>query len=290
MMRGKGIMLIMSEPNEELIKEVYARFGLAYYHSECLHRELGNTYSFLTFWNSSHITTHRAEEKMAYAYSLTLGKLVDELKSLLSEDLYKRLDFAVEKRNFLAHHFWYERIHKMYTEDGILSLIDELAELASLFDSLDEEVQAYFSGRWEELGITPDLLKTILEQMVASGEPVLALPNNRKLQKIEEIINVWNVPINKNGTTLVFQTVDGCLWQLCDVGLGWTRFSEVDSDWKVNEKIQKFLPVKFNPRPKNSQSWNYEFDFGKDIFMWVKKNDIDKSFKWGIKVTTGKPA
>src|SRR5687768_9265405 len=95
----------MNEPSEELIKEVYASFGLAYYHSECLHRELGNTYSFLTFSEPSHLTTHRAEEKMAFAYSLTLGKLVEELKDLLPNDLYNKLELAVEKRNFLAHHF-----------------------------------------------------------------------------------------------------------------------------------------------------------------------------------------
>src|SRR5688500_2282894 len=119
--------------------------------------------------------------------------------------------------------------------------------------------------------------------MIASGEPVPALPINRKHQKIEEVVNAWSVPLNKDGsTTLVFETTDSCLWQLCDVGLGWTRFSRIDSDWIVNEKIQKFLPAKINPRPKNSKPWNYEFDFGKGVFMWVKKNDTDKSFKWGI--------
>jgi len=278
----------MSEPSEELIKEVYARFGLAYYHSECLHRELGNTYSILTFRESSHLTTQHAEEKMAYAYSLTLGKLVDELKDLLSDDLYNKLDFAVDKRNFLAHHFWYERIYKIHTRDGVLSMIDELTELTNLFSDLDEEVQAYFSDSWEEFGITPDLLKNTLDKMIASGDPVPALPNKRKLQKIEEIVNVWNVPINKNSSTLVFQTADGCLWQLCDVGLGWTRFSQVDSDRKVNEKLQKFLPTKINPRPKGSKPWNYVFDFGKGIFMRVKKNDTGNSFKWGIKITPPK--
>jgi hypothetical protein len=274
----------MGEPSEELTKEVYARFGLAYYYSECLHRELGNTYSILTFKEPSHLTTYRAEEKMAYAYSLTMGKLVDELKDLLSEDLYKSLDLAVEKRNFLAHHFWYERIYKMDTEDGALGLINELTELANLFNELDEEVQVYFSRRWEEFGVTPDLLKSTLEQMIASEEPVPALPKNRKLQKVEEVVNAWNVLINKDGTTtLIFQTADGCLWQLCEVGLGWTRFSQVNSDWKVNEKIQKFLPRKINPRPKNSQPWNYEIDFGNGAFMWVKKNETENSFKWGIR-------
>lgn len=278
----------MSEPSEELVKEVYARFGLAYYHSECLHRELGNTYSILTFRESSHLTTQRAEEKMAYAYSLTLGKIVDELRELLPDDLYKKLDFAVDKRNFLAHHFWYERIYKIHTKDGVLSMIDELTELTDLFSDLDEEVQAYFSERWEGFGITSDLLKDTLDKMIASGDSVPALPNNRKLQKIEEIVNVWNVPINKNASTLVFQTADGCLWQLCDVGLGWTRFSQVDSNWKANEKLQKFLPAKINPRPEGSQPWNYVFDFGKGIFMRVKKNDTGNSFKWGIKITPPK--
>jgi hypothetical protein len=38
-------MDMVDMPDEELIKEVFYRFGLAYYESECLHKELCNIYA-----------------------------------------------------------------------------------------------------------------------------------------------------------------------------------------------------------------------------------------------------
>jgi len=268
--------------DEELTKEVYARFGLAYYNSECLHRELGNIYTILTFKASSDITTPRAEEKMAYAYSLTLGKLLDESKELFSEDLYQRLANGVEKRNFLAHHFWYERNYLMFSNKGMLQIIEELSELSGLFSGLDEELQNHFRPKWEEFGITEELFEEVLQQV--RGKPLEPLPVNRKLQKVEEIIAVWDVPVDDKKLALVFQTKDGCLLELCDIGLGWSHFSNVDSNWKLNEKVRSHLPIKISPHPKNAEAWNYEFDLGKGMVLWVKKSEKIKSFQWGVRV------
>lgn len=268
--------------DDELNKEVYARFGLAYYNSECLHRELGNIYTILTFKESSDITTSRAEEKMAYAYSLTLGKLLIELKELFPEDLYERLAYGVEKRNFLAHHFWYERNYLTFSNKRMLQLIEELSELSDLFSGLDEELQNHFRPKWEKFGITEELLNETLQQ--TKGKPLDPLPVNRKLQKVEEIIAVWDVPVDDKKLALVFQTKDGCLLELCDIGLGWSHFSNVGSNWKPNEKAQSYLPIRINPHPKNAQGWNYEFDLGKGIVLWVKKSERIKSFHWDIRV------
>lgn len=65
----------------ELIKEVYAKFGLAYYHSECLHRGLCNIQALLSFNDRSDITRPRIEEKLEYVYSLTLGQVKEEKKN-----------------------------------------------------------------------------------------------------------------------------------------------------------------------------------------------------------------
>ena len=67
---------------EELIKEVYARFGLAYYFSECLHTQLCLIYTSGEYQDSSVITKPRVEEKMKYAFSLTLGSLKNEIQNL----------------------------------------------------------------------------------------------------------------------------------------------------------------------------------------------------------------
>ena len=45
----------------ELIKEVYACFGLAYYESECLHRELCMILALTSFQSKLNITHPRVE-------------------------------------------------------------------------------------------------------------------------------------------------------------------------------------------------------------------------------------
>jgi hypothetical protein len=55
-------MMQHEEPGNELIKEVYARFGLEYYHSECLHKTLCHIYAVALFQDSRYITRPLLEE------------------------------------------------------------------------------------------------------------------------------------------------------------------------------------------------------------------------------------
>jgi hypothetical protein len=119
--------------DEHLIKEVYARFGLAYYLSECLHREVASDYALLSFSHPTHVTRPRLEEKLAHSFSMTLGQLIAELGSLLPEDLTQKLGSALQKRNFLAHHYWYERSHLMVSNEGLARMVKELADFAGIF-------------------------------------------------------------------------------------------------------------------------------------------------------------
>src|SRR5437867_12258502 len=91
---------------EELTKEVYSHFGLTYYFSECLHRQLCNMYILSGFRDRNQITQLRIKEKMKYAYSLTLGQVADLVLEFIPLELQPKLSDLVEKRNFLAHHFW----------------------------------------------------------------------------------------------------------------------------------------------------------------------------------------
>ena len=54
------------------------------------------------------------EEKLSFALSLTLGSLAEGIKDIVPEELYSDLDAAVRQRNFIAHHFWFERAHLMF--------------------------------------------------------------------------------------------------------------------------------------------------------------------------------
>ena len=94
-------------------------------------------------------------------------------------------------------------------------------------------------------------------------------------KKKEKIIKCWNVPKQK-GINLVFQSEDNTLWELCDVGFGWSKYEKPESDWKINSKIQEYLPAVLNPRPEMEIPWDYKFKLSKGAELWVKKEKEDQ--------------
>jgi hypothetical protein len=271
----------MTEPNEILIKEVYARFGLAYYESECLYRGLCNLYTFATFDSKQDITGPRIEEKFAYAFSKPLGIILHAIEDHLPESLYEQLQSALDKRNFLAHHFWFKRCHLMFSKEGQNEMLEELLEYAELFSCLDKELELIVSEKMQEFGVTEDVIQGARREIL-EGKPWDPLPTQRVPKKQERIVQAWDVP-TKGESTLLFQSDDGCLWQLCEVGLGWTRYDNPLPDWKANKRIKEYLPTNINPRPKTEIPWNFEFKLAKGTVLWVKKGEKERTFKWGIR-------
>jgi hypothetical protein len=270
------------ENASEQIRELYARFGLAYYESEVLHRSLCVIYALGTFEKPESITRPRLDEKLTYAYSLTFGRVINETKHIFSTEIQNKLDIALAKRNYLAHKFWFEKNYLMFREQGVIKLHDELMKYVDYFTSLDKIIQNYFRPIRQKFGITDELLKSEYERLL-DGKPDDPLISQRPLKKLERIINAWDVEIEEGINTQVFETDDGYFWQLCDVGLGWSIFSEQESSWKLNKEIQQFLPVNLNPRPAISEPWNYEFQLSKGAIFFIKRGKKEKSYSWGIK-------
>ncbi len=267
---------------EGLIKEVYARFGLSYYLGEVLHRGLCNTYALLSFEKPNDITRPRLEEKLAYTFSLTLGQVAKELEIFLPSELNEQLQTALEKRNFLAHHFWYERIHLMGSEQGLIQMLNELDEMGQLFDELDQKVNKVLSPRRIELGVTDEVINHLMMEL-ASGITEEPLLFQRRLKKQERLVKVWDVKTTDDLVAQIFEMEDGTLWQLCDTGLGWSRFEKPSPDWQENQTINKYLPANINPRPSDSKPWNYEFQLKKKMILWVKPGKRERSYTWGVK-------
>jgi hypothetical protein len=200
------------------------------------------------------------------------------VESEIPPDLLSRLDACVESRNFLAHHFWFERVSRMSTDEGLLELKDELDQFAAMFSSLNDETTAHFDALREVIGLTPEALGTSLEEVLSgTDEP---LPTRRLLQKQETVARAWDVPVGE-GSTLIFETDDGELWQLCDAGLGWSPFETRGSDWRENDLINRHLPATLNPRPRDAKPWNYELPLRGGALLWVRKTD--QRFRWGIR-------
>ena len=273
------------EDQEDLIKEVFAQFGAAYYHSEVLHRGLCNIYALATFDKVEDVTRPRVEEKLALAFSLTLGQIVGRTKELLPRKLQKQLEDAVEKRNYLAHHFWYEQSHLMFNKQGLIKLRGELLEVTVLFTELDKAITENFKPQRQAMGVTGELIQESFDKLI-SGEPDEPLISQRLPKKQERIVRAWNVNVGDNLIAQIFESEDGCLWQFCDVGLGWTHFEHPSSDWTINERLQKYLPANLNSRPPTTEPWNYEFNLDKRTVLWVKRGKRERNYTWGIHISS----
>ncbi len=277
-----------NQPSDELIRELYARFGLAYYHSECLHRGLCIILALSGLPRRDLITRPRVEERLSYAFSLTLGDVACKLAGVLPEEQAIGLEAVVKKRNFLAHHFWFDRAHLLFRIDDVNSLIAELNGYSELFSCLDENISRWFEVKQRELGITPSVLQESMARIL-SGQAEESLPDKetlkeleRKLKRKQRLVRVWEFTLPEGGKPLIFETEDGSLWQLCDVGLGWTRFQQVKSDWVEQPAITPYLPADILSRPNEAKPWEYEFRLRNGAVLWVKPGRHQSTFQWGV--------
>ncbi len=256
------------EPTSDDVKEVYARFGLAYYLAEALHRGLCNLYCLSQIPASGPVIRPRVEEHLLTAFETTLGQLLMQLQPVLPDALIPQLKRAVQRRNFLAHHFWYERIHLMTTIGGIHGLLRELASDTELFSEMDAKVEKLTEPLKARLGISPDQFSVALAATLAGNE-MEPLNKQRKPKREEMIVAAFDAPSASGRTLLIFQSEDGALWQLCDVGLGWTDYEAVDPAWPAAKKFSDLLPVTVNPRPTVSGPWMFEIQFGRTATLSV---------------------
>lgn len=269
-------------PNDEDVKEVYAQFGLTYYFCEVLHRGLCNLY-LLAKIPEVGLTSPRAEELLKEAWSLTLGLLVAKLEVHLPAHLYAGLAAAVIRRNFVAHHFWYERIHLMATKSGPDQATQELSEAREEFKRLDAEVEMLSKNLLTKLPICPDDLARHLADglsLIRKGiapEPLIAQRPPRRHETINEVY------LCRPHGSLVFVADDQTLWQLCEVGLGWTAFSEVGRDWVVAEQFIGLLPAVVSSRPSIQAHWNYDIPFGRGATLVLRSGMTPNAPHWQVK-------
>lgn len=269
-------------PDADLIKELYARFGLAYYLSECLHCSLSLLAVLLDFGEPSFMTRPRIDEKLAYSSSLTLGQLVRELETRVSQDLFRKLTAVCEKRNYLAHRFWFEQASSMTTVTGIGGMIAMLGEMQDYFEKVDSEVEDLYVPKLHEIGVTNEDLQESFEKVLRNEDTIQSL-SQRKLRRQERIIRVWQISMAEDSKVLIFETQDGCLWQLCDVGLGWTYFKKPESEWQENERIACYLPANTNPRPDEAQPWSFDLLLGNKAAILVRPGRRAGNYQWTLR-------
>ncbi len=157
--------------------------------------------------------------------------MINLVIAVLPGEVVPRLQAAIDRRNFLAHRFWYERIELMTTSEGVSKLIVELSEYTAEFQALNADIDKCVEPYMSRADVTDEMVQRALASLLR-GEPEEPMIRQRRPKRRELIVAVYDVPVEGGGSAPVFQTDDGTLWQLCDAGLGWTACHRAEASWR----------------------------------------------------------
>ena len=160
------------DPESEHVKEVFAHFGLAMYRAQCLERQLAMILASKYGPDPTRISRTEFDNTLEGLFSETLGQMVSKIKKLsaLSEDEAERLKKALEKRNWLAHRYFWERATEFMSEFGRASMISELQDATCLFVALDESFTNKTFEWGEPYGITQQSVDKEMDRLIGGRE------------------------------------------------------------------------------------------------------------------------
>jgi len=240
-----------SDETSDATRDVYAHFGLAYFFAECLFQGLVN----ILATNGVGITRGSVEERMKQFSKCTLGPLVEAAKFTIPSEHHGDLDRALERRNFLAHGFWYQRVHQMTTLSDLAELQRELIADQERFRALSELADAIVSQRLRLAGVSEEEFTAAYEAAQTNApEPFL----DREPPKAKTKLRVLRAWVTASGG-LVFRDDSAQLWQLGERGLCW-YVGDVEAGWN-DAPFSDLLPAFVPARPPCSQSWCYSLEF-----------------------------
>jgi hypothetical protein len=164
---------------DEHVKEVYARFGLAVYFAQVLEHGIVNALVILDLIPTRRHLARSAsqwgevvDEFMSQHFEDTMGKMMRDLRSVTSVpgDLEGLLRDALKKRNWLAHHFFRERALEFMSASGRDAMIQEVAECRAVFKSADERLDQIVRPVRVASGLTDEMLAETFRNMQAEAE------------------------------------------------------------------------------------------------------------------------
>ena len=155
--------------HEQQRREVFARFGLAVYFSQCLEKQVGIMLSSMYNEIFLQVQSDHRDELFDENISKTLGQMVKALKDrgCLTVSLEARLRDAVKMRNWLAHQYFFERDKSILTSSGCEKMIEELREKADSLKKLDDELVSMLKRWLEEKGVAEEEIKSEMDNYLA---------------------------------------------------------------------------------------------------------------------------
>jgi hypothetical protein len=165
-------MILQLDPESDQIREVYARYGLAMYQAQCVERQLAILLASEYGPGPRKITRSQYDQLLQSHFERTLGGLLHHLEKAISlpSDFEKTLRIALEKRNWLAHRYFWERAGHFVSGKGRSKMILELQEAIDYFENLDTKLTEISDAWARSHNITSKDLERALERIIANAE------------------------------------------------------------------------------------------------------------------------
>jgi hypothetical protein len=208
----------MLDPESHQIREVFAYYGRAMYCGQVLEKAIGIMLSSVYAPTSpEQMSKYRYHDLMQENLKKTLGHLLSTFRERAKPEdisaIEAKLDIALERRNWLAHDYWWDRAVELNTSDGRERMLTELEECTSLFEEVTESLELITSLFLHSKGVD---LEVEVETLLSIGY-IPAMPSARKLNKRERLIQVHKYCRQVGDTTVetpLFELEDHTCWTL----------------------------------------------------------------------------
>ncbi|MFC3034375.1 hypothetical protein ACFOEE_17855 [Pseudoalteromonas fenneropenaei] len=159
------------EPESLDEKEVYAFFGLASYTAQCLEKALVNLAFTYSLTDKNIVTQEDWDALFEDVNKKTFGRLLGMVKKDLStsDEVLEELKQALDKRNWLAHDYFFDSIGQFHTESGRMTMIKELTEMIKLFNKWDQFIEGVYLQIWQQHGLTEEVILREIEKLKAEN-------------------------------------------------------------------------------------------------------------------------
>lgn len=147
----------MKDLNEnEQIRDVYALFGLAIYQAQCVERKIAILLATVHGPGIQKMTRADFDVALQGEFRKTFGGLISTLRkaAAIPANFDQKLADALDKRNWLAHHYFWDRAGHFITERGRKTMMAELQKAIDQFAELNAQITKAVRTWSEKHGIT----------------------------------------------------------------------------------------------------------------------------------------
>jgi hypothetical protein len=277
-----------NQSNPEQNREMFAQFGLAMYHVQCVERSLAILSAFLSA-RGRQIGNWQIDYEMDERFLSTMGRLIEEVQSIpesLPDSLREKLPLALQRRNMLVHDYWWEHASFPLSEAGRLHAIRELSALCTFFEDFDAEIVVQYEKIAQERGF--DWTRAAEEMRQLRQEPPQTVQKARVLRAKETIVSAQKYRFTDNPKKYipVFSLDDGTLWTFGDRGLVPIPLELPVSAKEKMTQLEELLPAELNPRPRAAGSWDYilYLSTGAQLRVSPGKSIGGPTYSWSLKI------